>query len=84
MLLLSNKLFVIFFFGCVAVAMWSYLADIFQIILGNDYESVVRWWVRNKKHKVLNSCSATLMWTLWKFRNEMCFQGTMLLGRRCC
>ena len=44
-------------FDCVvAKVCWSYLANIFHI------ESVSCWWVSNNRHKVMNCCSAALMW----------------------
>lgn len=39
----------LFFDCCVASVMWLYLSDIFDIQLGLDFESVVRWWICNKK-----------------------------------
>ena len=41
-----------------------------------------RWWVSNRKYKIMNSFWATLMWYLWKFRNEMCFQGKSWMGEK--
>jgi len=55
----------------VAKVCWSCLADIFHIDLGIDFEYVARWWVSNNRHKVMNYCSAALMWCLsqsqWRF-----------------
>ena len=71
------------FFECVvAKACWAYLADIFHIGFGNDFESVARWWVSNTRHKIMNCCSSVLMWCLWKTRNELCFQGKAWLGEK--
>jgi len=64
------------FFGCcVATALWNYIADIFGIPIGSNFESVARWWVSNKRNNVLNTCGAAFLWNIWKLRNEMCFQG---------
>ena len=68
--------------GCHTKVLWSYLPDIFNIVLGSDYESMARWWVSNTKHKIMNGFSAALMWSLWKFRNEMCFQGRIWTGEK--
>jgi len=71
------------FFECVvANVCWSYLADILHINLGYNFEAVARWWVSNNKYKILNSCSAALMWCLWKTRNEFYFQGKSWLGEK--
>jgi hypothetical protein len=45
-----------------------------------NYESVARWWVSDTNHKAMNGCSVSLMWSLWNFRNEMCFQGKSWIG----
>jgi hypothetical protein len=71
------------FFGCcVAKVLWAYLTNIFHVTLGVNYESVARWWVSNKKYKIMNSFLTALMWCLLKFRNEMCFQGKMWMGEK--
>ena len=77
-----KSVFHLFFECVVANVCWSYLADILNINLGYNFESVARWWVSNNRHKVLNSCSAALMWCSWKTRNEICFQGKIWLGEK--
>ena len=42
--------------------------------IGSDYESVAKLWVANKKHVVTNVISSVVLWSLWKLRNEICFQ----------
>jgi hypothetical protein len=49
-------------------------------MLGVDFESVARFWVADKKHKVLNVCSEAVLWAIWKLRIECCFQGTRWEG----
>jgi len=66
----------------VAKVCWAYLVDIFDIDLGFDFESVARWWVSNSKHKIMKCCSSALMWSLWKSRNEICFQGKTWMGEK--
>lgn len=72
----------LFFDCCVAKILWGYLVEIFHHPLGIDFESAARWWVSNAKHKIMNGCSATLMWSLWRFRNEMCFHGKIWMGEK--
>ena len=72
----------LFFDCCVAKVLWAYMFEIFHIPLGSDYESIARWWISNKTYKVMNCFSAALMWCLWKFRNEMCFQGKSWHGEK--
>ena len=71
------------FFDCVVAKIcWSYLNDIFHIDLGKCFESVARWWVSNNRFKVMNCCPSALLWSLWKTRNEICFQGKLWLEER--
>ena len=72
----------LFFECCVPKVLWTYISEIFHVALGTDYESIARWWISNKTYKVMNCFSAALMWCLWKFRNEMCFQGKMWRGEK--
>jgi len=39
-------------------------------------------WVANKKHVVTNVISSAVLWSLWKLRNEICFQGVCWLGTK--
>ena len=74
--IMKMNLFIIFFFGCcVASVMWRHLSEIFDVNLGADYESVARWWLSNNRHAIMNMTCATLMWSIWKLRNDLCFQG---------
>ena len=43
--------------------------------LGVDFESIAIWWISRKKHASLNVCTCALLWSLWKIRNAICFQG---------
>ena len=65
----------LFFDCCVASVLWKHMSSIFDIQIGSNFESVARWWVSNNKNSVLNTVCAALMWSIWKLRNEMCFQG---------
>jgi hypothetical protein len=47
---------------------------------GADFESVAKYWLLNKKFKCLNALTTAVFWTIWKFRNEMCFQGRKWSG----
>jgi hypothetical protein len=37
--------------------------------------SVAKLWLQNKKYKEVNMCTAALLWTLWKSRDDIDFQG---------
>jgi hypothetical protein len=69
------------FFDCfVAKIVWSTISDLLGVCVGADFESVARWWLSNNKNSMINVvCTATL-WSLWKLRNELCFQGKVWPG----
>ena len=71
------------FFECyVVVNVWKLVAEVIDVNIGSDYESVAKLWVANKKHVVTNVISSAVLWSLWKLRNEICFQGVFCLGTK--
>jgi hypothetical protein len=50
------------YFKCiVARHIWQIISVFFDMPLGDDYLSIAKFWIANKKHAVLNSvCAATL------------------------
>jgi hypothetical protein len=69
------------FFQCiVAKQIWKFITSVFNIQVGHDYISVARFWVANKKHPALNSICAATLWCIWKFRNDMIFNGQTWLN----
>ena len=67
----------LFFDCCVAVETWNFCADILNTQGAHSFEVVARWWISNKKHTVLNMCTSAFLWSLWKLRNNICFQGVI-------
>jgi hypothetical protein len=64
------------FFDCVVARyIWNIISEVFGIAIGENFESVARWWISENKNYVLNIFSSATLWTLWSIRNEMCFQG---------
>jgi hypothetical protein len=55
--------------------MWSVVNNLLNWYVGEDLESVARWWISNKRYKVQNTICAAVLWSLWKTRNALCFQG---------
>jgi hypothetical protein len=51
----------LFFECCVAQRVSREIAEISGKRLGADFESVVRFWVADKKYKVLNVCSTAVL-----------------------
>ena len=69
------------FFECiVAVNVWRIISEVLGVDVGSDYESVAKFWIANKKHVITNVVSSAVLWSLWKLRNELCFQGVVWLG----
>jgi len=58
----------------------EYISDVLGVRTGLDFESVARFWLADKRHKILNLVSSAVLWSMWKFRNEMCFQGSKWMG----
>ena len=66
------------FFGCVvAKQIWRQVSEVFSIELGSDYLSIARFWPASKKHTVLNSICACILWTLWRNRNPHVFNNAI-------
>ena len=64
------------FFDCVVAKMvWSTISELVGTPVGADFESVARWWISNKNFFALNTTCTAALWSLWKLRNDMCFQG---------
>jgi hypothetical protein len=59
------------FFECyIAQSLWKCIYEITNVIVDNDFISVVKYWIHDSKLKCLNAISAA---ALWKFWNDMCF-----------
>jgi hypothetical protein len=50
------------------------MSKILGISVGRDFESIAKLWLRDKQFKYINMCNAAVLWTLWKTRNDLCFQ----------
>ena len=72
----------LFFDCCVAVNVWKVVTEVIDVNIGSDYESIARLWVANKIFFIANVISSAILWSLWKLRNEICFQGMVWTGMR--
>ena len=66
------------FFDCVVVKqLWSVLANIFHTQSLDSLEDVGKYWLSNKRNGIFNICTSAVFWSIWKLRNDICFQRTM-------
>jgi hypothetical protein len=71
------------FFNCVvAKNVWIIISEVLEVGIGEDYESVAKLWIANKKYVVTNVVTSAVLWSLWKLRNELYFQGVVWLGMK--
>jgi hypothetical protein len=77
----------LFFSCCVTREMWNGFADILVVLVVVDFESMAKNWLGENRLTILNVCYTAVLWTLWKTRNGLYFQGECwrsvgnLLGR---
>jgi hypothetical protein len=36
--------------------------------------NIGQFWLSNKKHCIVNMVSSAVLWSIWKLRNDLCFQ----------
>jgi hypothetical protein len=51
------------------------ISDLLGLKIGENFEYVARLWLANKNHELTNVLSSAVIWSIWKLRNELCFQG---------
>jgi hypothetical protein len=66
---------------CVAKNIWLVCSELFEKRIGTDFESVAKWWLCDKTIQSFEHiCTTAIMWSLWKLRNEICFQVVKWMG----
>jgi hypothetical protein len=60
----------LFFSCCVETCVWERAADVLNIGMVNDFESLARWWIRGEKYNAINVFHVGVLWTLWKKKNR--------------
>jgi hypothetical protein len=76
----KESIYHLFFDCCVARVMWKMCSEIAGKQLGADFESVAKFWLHDKSENCLNVLTTAVFWSIWKFRNDMCFQGRKWSG----
>jgi predicted RNase H-like nuclease len=63
-------------FECVvAKQCWLVISNATGCRLGeNIVEKIGKYWLSDKKHCLTNIISSAVIWSIWKLRNELCFQ----------
>lgn len=63
------------FFECaVAKQCWCIISDILGYNVGGSMLDVGKYWLSNKKCCLVNMVSSAVIWSIWKLRNDLCFQ----------
>lgn len=69
------------FFDCiVAQLIWKEFSSFFPMPIGFSVESITTSWVAGKKLDSLNTIVAAVLWSLWKLRNGIVFNGVVWLS----
>jgi hypothetical protein len=42
--------------------------------MGNNIVDVGKYWLSSKIYIVVNMVTSAVIWSIWKLRNELCFQ----------
>jgi hypothetical protein len=72
----------LFYECCVARRIWEVIAEVTDLPLITDFESMAKWWIKGKKCNSVNVIYDAVLWSLWKLRNSLCFQGQCWDGVR--
>lgn len=63
------------FFDCVvAKQCWLVISEIIGIHVGGNIVEIGKLWLRDKKFGVINMVTSAVLWSIWKPRDDLCFQ----------
>jgi hypothetical protein len=57
--------------------MWQEVSEISGLPSIVDFESLGKYWLRGKNYKAFNVLTTAVIWSIWKTRNNLCFQGAV-------
>jgi hypothetical protein len=58
----------------VAKQCWTVISNIVGVIVGDNLATIGQFWLSNKMNGLLNIVTSIVLWSIWKLRNELCFQ----------
>jgi hypothetical protein len=71
------------FFKCiVAKLVWVEIADFFGKPVGANLDSIEQYWLANKSNDALNSIYIVVLWSIWRLRNDIIFNGVTWLSMK--
>jgi hypothetical protein len=63
----------LFFDCCVAKRIWLILSEFLELSGSWNFEFIATKWVAEKKHRCINIVTSTALWSIWNYRNKLCF-----------
>ena len=71
-------------FDCVVARhVWDFLSELFETERIVNFENIFAFWHMHKKKPILNMVIAASLWSLWRLRNNFCFQGQKWKNMNC-
>jgi len=67
----------------VAQQVWGFVYKFFVIDIISGFDDICAFWHLAEKNSVLNLVIPSSLWSMWKLRNEFCFQGRTWRSVKC-
>jgi hypothetical protein len=61
----------------VAKQVWVEVSEALGLNVGVDFLSTGNLWLCNKRFLVCNMVTSAVLWSIWKLRNNLCFQNAV-------
>uniref|UniRef100_A0A0A9GAM3 Reverse transcriptase zinc-binding domain-containing protein n=1 Tax=Arundo donax TaxID=35708 RepID=A0A0A9GAM3_ARUDO len=69
------------FFDCVvSCQVRKTISELLGFDVGYCYEQIAGKWLPQKKFGLINIISSAALWSIWKLRNDLCFQASQWLN----
>jgi hypothetical protein len=56
--------------------------DFFGKPVGANLDSIAHYWIANKSNSALNSICIVVLWSIWRLRNDIIFNGVTWLSMK--